>query len=860
MEEKKMKTLKKVFCVTLVLTLMMGIVPLASALTTSSDYVDADDITYKEAVDVLSALGIVEGTGSAGLRYFRPRDFVTRAEAATIITRLMLGRAVADSLPATATIFTDVRASHWASRYIAYCVSQGIVAGYGNGRFGPDNRVTSSQFAAMLLRAIGYGRQGEYEGRMWETNVIVDAMRVGILDLNINFQLNADREQTAKYAFNALLVDMVVWSRDTQSYVTVSGPQKTIAARYHRDLNYVPVAFDAFGRPGSQWRLGNELIGSYFTRASLTFTDKVSERDIFRGLGLRTTFNGTGKGNLIIDGDAALDQSIANDSDRFIPGTGRGVLTEVYYDGTNLTIIVINTWLGVVTHVTEAAWGNPRTIDLIVFPGGSAPSYLIRAYETDYFSKDDVVLLNLTSNTTWDASDIQSIKLARVSGNVGINFFTGSNNVGFGGATYYYAANAVYGITLRGHENSLNTGYGFNGTYTFFLDEYGNILGNEEYTPGVTNLNYAYVRDVRIVAGVGVGVFAQQPVAKVELVYLDGSAEVLDMTIHTARTNFPSGNYFGNPANGDIRPGDLYITFKDADGNDQYYFVGGRAAGNEPAGGGSATELWDAILTARLISFSMADGRVTLSRVVKAGTTEAVRAGNFITFNFIRNTPTVSAGLAVFANANTRLVTRLNGVSTTYDGFRNFPTGSAGTVTTNHTSDTNSVEVIYVRNETRLIEVLVVGESFTPGASPDGYAVWTGSSRHVPAGIEYRLFVNGAYGWYLMDNAPDRAFDTVYPFSFNTSNNKATLGTPAADISNSVQVDRVDSSYLVLSGNVAQMFAPSCRFYNISNTNSELWTEISLSGLRSGMQVICVTETVDGVPNVAVAIFVIPSP
>lgn len=50
-------------------------------------------------------------------------------------------------------LFDDTK-DHWARFYIARLARKGMVQGYGDGKFGPDRRVTRAEFAAMLARAL----------------------------------------------------------------------------------------------------------------------------------------------------------------------------------------------------------------------------------------------------------------------------------------------------------------------------------------------------------------------------------------------------------------------------------------------------------------------------------------------------------------------------------------------------------------------------------------------------------------------------------------------------------------------------------------------------------------------------------
>jgi hypothetical protein len=55
-----------------------------------------------------------------------------------------------------ATAFTDVPATHWASGYINIASGLEVVNGYGNAMFGPEDAVTYEQAVTMAVRALGY--------------------------------------------------------------------------------------------------------------------------------------------------------------------------------------------------------------------------------------------------------------------------------------------------------------------------------------------------------------------------------------------------------------------------------------------------------------------------------------------------------------------------------------------------------------------------------------------------------------------------------------------------------------------------------------------------------------------------------
>ena len=165
-----MKNLKKVLSIVVALSIVlsMGISSLA--------FDDVKDGTkVSEAVGILSNLGIIEGFEDGS---FRPDDTVTRAQMAAIICRT-LGYEDQAKGSAGSTVFYDVSASHWASGYINVAQSLGIINGYGNGYFGPEDKVTFEQAIKMLVVALGYELDAQQKGG-WPTGYLAVASREGI--------------------------------------------------------------------------------------------------------------------------------------------------------------------------------------------------------------------------------------------------------------------------------------------------------------------------------------------------------------------------------------------------------------------------------------------------------------------------------------------------------------------------------------------------------------------------------------------------------------------------------------------------------------------------------------------------------
>jgi hypothetical protein len=197
--------MKKLLALVLALVMTLGLATVSS----SAAFDDAESIKHTEAVDVLNTLGIVAGKGN---NQFDPTGDVKRSEMAKMVAVAMLGSDVNDAAFAgVKTDLTDIK-GHWAEGFINFCVSQGIVAGKGNGKFDPDANVTTTEAAKMLLVAIGYNSSVQgYTGDQWKINVTRDAQLSGffkeLTGLSADHALN--RDEAAQMIYNTIQADMI---------------------------------------------------------------------------------------------------------------------------------------------------------------------------------------------------------------------------------------------------------------------------------------------------------------------------------------------------------------------------------------------------------------------------------------------------------------------------------------------------------------------------------------------------------------------------------------------------------------------------------------------------------------------------
>ena len=158
----------------------------------SKGFIDTQDHWAKDAIDFVSARGLVNGMSAT---IYAPNNSTTRAQLWTILARqndadlnggntwfenaqnwakakgisdganpnaainraqmvTMLWRAMGQPAPATAATFTDISTDSYYAQAVAWAVENGITAGVGGGRFDPTATCTRAQIAAFLARSM----------------------------------------------------------------------------------------------------------------------------------------------------------------------------------------------------------------------------------------------------------------------------------------------------------------------------------------------------------------------------------------------------------------------------------------------------------------------------------------------------------------------------------------------------------------------------------------------------------------------------------------------------------------------------------------------------------------------------------
>ena len=151
------------------------VVPAGAASAATTRFSDITDNYTATAVETLRLMGVLDGYGDGT---FRPNAVLTRAQFCKMAVYAMDGSSELGRY-STVTIFPDVKPSLWAASYINMAAKKGVIAGFADGKFKPNQTVTAGQAVTILMRGLGY--KDENMGGVWPQGYMAEAQTCGLL-------------------------------------------------------------------------------------------------------------------------------------------------------------------------------------------------------------------------------------------------------------------------------------------------------------------------------------------------------------------------------------------------------------------------------------------------------------------------------------------------------------------------------------------------------------------------------------------------------------------------------------------------------------------------------------------------------
>ncbi len=135
---------------------------------------------------------------------FRPYSKVSRAE---VLKMIALSKKEVEKKDSNVrrVVFNDVITDAWYTPYVAQAYTDGIVNGYPDGSFRPEQEVLGVEFLKMLLNSFE-NEEGFVPGsnEIWYTAYLEQAERAGLLDDDVNYLEPIDRQEVAAILYRQL--------------------------------------------------------------------------------------------------------------------------------------------------------------------------------------------------------------------------------------------------------------------------------------------------------------------------------------------------------------------------------------------------------------------------------------------------------------------------------------------------------------------------------------------------------------------------------------------------------------------------------------------------------------------------------
>ena len=491
--------MKKLLAMVLALVMTLSLAVSASAFKDDKD-VSAD---YAEAVAVLNGMDVFKGYEDGS---FKPQGNITRAEVATIIYRIYTGDVAKNDksgLYSTYNKFSDMTGAGWAAGYIGYCANAELVKGYPDGTFKPSGKITGYEVLAMILRAVGYDKNGEFSGADWALNVAKYAEQLGILKnvaKTTNLGAPATRELVAEMLFRAIQSPVVTYT-PAFGYQTDKVQKLDQTTLGYKNFKLADADDeDVWGRPTTKWYKDSDKDLKYDSDETVyaeitatpdaSFNVETSECDICEALGVKKT-------TTVVD---TYTNGVKDTKDVTYTATAtkamvgaQGQQLEFYEVDGGYRLVVIDTYLAKVDsvkdektdtkgHVTSDAYMN-----LTVYTNYAGVDYVVKG---DDYAKGDYVLVNVNKDTDNNVKIVgftAKQPLVEIVGKA--ESFDGAQSKLWRNSNKHTIADKDYMDAVEfNHDEAQKSTIKF----TWFLDQFGNLIGSV----ALDRSNYAVLKDI----------------------------------------------------------------------------------------------------------------------------------------------------------------------------------------------------------------------------------------------------------------------------------------------------------------------------------------------------------------------------
>lgn len=218
---------KNIFVMLTVMFVMIG------TLVLGATFSDVKGTKYQSSVELLTELKIVNGKSATS---FAPNDVVKRAEMAKMLV-IALGKDSEATKAKGKTKFPDVKSDYWATGYINVASELGLIKGYPDGTFAPEDTVSYVESVAMLLRALNYEDVNKLS---WPDGYMKRAKDISLID---NVTINNNNEGAIRGNISILICNTLKSNvreiTGSNANGMIYGNGETLINKYFSNYNYI---------------------------------------------------------------------------------------------------------------------------------------------------------------------------------------------------------------------------------------------------------------------------------------------------------------------------------------------------------------------------------------------------------------------------------------------------------------------------------------------------------------------------------------------------------------------------------------------------------------------------------------------
>ncbi len=274
--------MKKFLSLILALTMMISCaVMIFGGNMLISSAPDETASTYYDAVKMLVSYNIMHGKGDGKLGVY---DNIKRYEMALFIGRILTGW-TNDSAWEDGTYnsseFNDLAGTAAQTFYgaISYVNQMGVIKGYGDGRFGPEDGIKYQDALTMAVRALGYN------GLAYPWGFIEKAVNLGVTDgiTGVAYSETLKREVVAQIIYNTLFAETVEGDTLGRRNFAIDGAWETVIITVTDYLNpKVPAGYVGFSKYNDDGTIGADTF--YVPKSDFGFSGEHADEVAYAAL------------------------------------------------------------------------------------------------------------------------------------------------------------------------------------------------------------------------------------------------------------------------------------------------------------------------------------------------------------------------------------------------------------------------------------------------------------------------------------------------------------------------------------------------------------------------------------------------